>query len=123
METVRKYIDLSTKFLEKRQIESARFHAEQLLAECLKIDRVQLYMRLDYPLADNEIEAYRKKIKLFKELKDDQKMTVRFIFKSLQESFNKNNIPEAELSARYIIAHHLQIKPIELAMHYDVHTA
>lgn len=53
------YIRLSTEFLERRGIDTARLDAEVLLASVLKRDRVYLYVNFDQPLEPEEIDAYR----------------------------------------------------------------
>lgn len=119
METIRHFIKVTSEFFAKKNIANHRFHAEQLLAETLKIDRVQLYLRLDYPMSDSEIAAYRQKVKLFNIEKSEGKSTVRFVLNALVESFIKHEIPEAEISAKYIVAHALLVKPVELPLHYE----
>jgi release factor glutamine methyltransferase len=59
MLTVLDSIKLSTEYLEKKGIESARTNAELLLADVLKCKRLQLYLSFDRPLKDNEIQKYR----------------------------------------------------------------
>ena len=56
------YIRLSTDFLARRGIESARLDAEVLLAYVLQQDRVYLYVHFDQPLEPSEVDAYRELI-------------------------------------------------------------
>lgn len=53
------YVRLSTEFLERRGIESARLDAEVLLGHVLQRDRVYLYVHFDQPLEPDEVDAYR----------------------------------------------------------------
>lgn len=57
-------ISRTTKFFEAKQIESPRVDAEVLLANLLKVDRIQLYVSFDKPLEANEISAYREMVKM-----------------------------------------------------------
>ena len=57
--TVLESLQLSTDFLEKKGIESARLNAELLLAEILKCKRLDLYLKFDQPLKENEVGIYR----------------------------------------------------------------
>ncbi|MEW6701907.1 MAG: peptide chain release factor N(5)-glutamine methyltransferase [Bacteroidota bacterium] len=52
-------LKLSTEFLEKKGIESPRLNAELLLAEILNCKRLDLYLKFDRPLDENEITKYR----------------------------------------------------------------
>lgn len=119
METIRHYIEKSSDYLQKKKIDNYRFHAEQLLAECLKIDRLQLYLRLDFPINDEEIAAYRRKLQVFNSTQSQADHSLKAIYQALLKSFEKNNIPEPDISAKYIIAHALQIKPIEIPLSYS----
>lgn len=53
---------LSTEYLEKKEIESARLNAELLLADILGCKRLDLYMSYDRPLMENEVARYREYI-------------------------------------------------------------
>ncbi|MBA4407682.1 peptide chain release factor N(5)-glutamine methyltransferase [bacterium] len=59
MLTVLESLKLSTDFLEKKGIESARLNAELLLTEILGCKRLDLYLKFDQPLKDGEIDQYR----------------------------------------------------------------
>ena len=52
-------LNRSTDFLNKKGIESPRLNAELLLVEVLKCNRIDLYLRFDKPLKDNELVQYR----------------------------------------------------------------
>lgn len=57
--TVLESLQLSTGFLEKKGIESSRLNAELLLSEILKCKRLDLYLKFDQPLKENEVSIYR----------------------------------------------------------------
>ena len=57
--TVLEVLNRSTDFLDKKGIESPRLNAELLLTEILKCNRIDLYLRFDKPLKENEIGKYR----------------------------------------------------------------
>lgn len=59
MLTVLESLQLSTNFLEKKGIESPRLNAELLLAEILNCKRLDLYLKFDQPLKENEVDKYR----------------------------------------------------------------
>lgn len=52
-------IQLSTEYLDKKGIESPRINAELLLADILKCKRLDLYLRFDQPLSNEEKDKYR----------------------------------------------------------------
>ena len=59
MLTVLESLELSSKFLEKKGIESARMNAELLLAHILECQRLDLYLRFNQPLNTIETNTYR----------------------------------------------------------------
>jgi len=59
MLTVLESLQLSSDYLEKKGIESARMNAELLLADILKCGRLDLYLKFDKPLTDEETSIYR----------------------------------------------------------------
>lgn len=59
MLTVLESINLSTEYLEKKGIDSARTNAELLLASILKCKRLDLYMSFNRPLSEDEKSKYR----------------------------------------------------------------
>ncbi len=63
MITVLEAIKLSTEYLEKKDVESARANAEILLAEILNCKRLDLYLTFDKPLKENELNLYREFIR------------------------------------------------------------
>lgn len=63
MLTILNAIELSKEYLEKREVESPRINAELLLAHILKCKRMDLYLRFEQPLKDDEVAEYRELIR------------------------------------------------------------
>jgi release factor glutamine methyltransferase len=63
MLTILKSIELSTDYLVNKGVDSARINAELLLAHILKCKRMDLYLKFDQPLSEQEIVEYRELIK------------------------------------------------------------
>lgn len=59
MLTLIEVLTKSTEYLEKKGIDSARLNAELLLAEVLNCKRLDIYLRFDKPLAEDELVKYR----------------------------------------------------------------
>ncbi len=59
MLTVLESLELSSKFLDNKGVESARMNAELLLAHILECKRLDLYLRFNQPLNKNETDIYR----------------------------------------------------------------
>jgi len=63
MITILEAINLSTKYLSEKGIESPRVNAELLLAEIIGCKRLDLYLSFERPLAETELQKYRDFIK------------------------------------------------------------
>ena len=61
--TVLEAIQKSTEFLAKKNVESPRLNAEQLLAHLLKMPRMKLYLNFDRALSASETDALRELVK------------------------------------------------------------
>ncbi len=59
MPTVLEILDVSSKFLDEKGIESPRLNADLLMAHVLKCRRLDLYLMFDRPLKEPELEEYR----------------------------------------------------------------
>ncbi|MEP0862750.1 MAG: peptide chain release factor N(5)-glutamine methyltransferase [Ignavibacterium sp.] len=59
MITVLEALNLSTDYLNKKGIESARLNAELMLASILNCKRLELYLMFDRPLDETELQQYR----------------------------------------------------------------
>lgn len=60
---IKELLNRSDQFLAQRGIESSRLDAEVLMAELLDMERINLYVKYDYPLKNSEINNYRQMIK------------------------------------------------------------
>lgn len=60
---IKELLNRSDQFLAKNGIESSRLDAEVLMAELLEMERINLYVKYDYPLKSSEIDTYREMIK------------------------------------------------------------
>ncbi len=61
--TILDVLKLTTGFFCDRCIESSRISAELLLAHVLNVNRLDLYLRFDQPLYDEELDRYRELIR------------------------------------------------------------
>ena len=55
METVSYFLNKTTEHFLSKSIDKAKYIAEKLLADTLKIDRLELYLQLQRPLTEEEI--------------------------------------------------------------------
>lgn len=60
---IKELLNRSDQFLAEKGIESSRLDAEVLMADLLDMERINLYVKYDYPLKNAEINKYRKMIK------------------------------------------------------------
>jgi len=60
--TIRRVLGWTTGFFQRKEIESARLDAELLIADALSIERMQLYLDIDKPLAAEELAAVRARV-------------------------------------------------------------
>lgn len=51
------------KYLQRFGVSNARLDAEVLLADLLDMERINLYVKFDYPLQQDELSTYRKRLK------------------------------------------------------------
>ncbi len=61
--TILKLVEWTTTYFNSRGVESPRASAEILLAHALNLNRIDLYLRYDQPLCDDELERYKALIK------------------------------------------------------------
>ncbi|MFC1579757.1 peptide chain release factor N(5)-glutamine methyltransferase [Thermodesulfobacteriota bacterium] len=57
--TIKELLQVTSKYLTEKNIESPRLCSEILLAHLLQTTRVELYLHFEKPLHDREIESYR----------------------------------------------------------------
>jgi release factor glutamine methyltransferase len=60
--TVSEILDKTTGYLKKKGIPEPRIDAEVLLAHILKIERLEIYLNLDWQLTEKDLSAYEKLI-------------------------------------------------------------
>ncbi len=109
MLTVLEAIKLSTDYLAKKGIESARTNAELLLADILNCTRLKLYLSFDRPLSDIEKERYREFIQRRGKYEPLQYITGKVEFFGLEFIIRPNVLiprPETEFLIETIIARH-----------------
>jgi release factor glutamine methyltransferase len=61
--TIGRLLEVTTAFLDKKEIESPRLCTDILLAHALQMDRVKLYLHYDQPLTEGEIARFRSLVK------------------------------------------------------------
>jgi release factor glutamine methyltransferase len=59
MKTVRELIQVTTDYLEGKEVTSARLNAERLLADALGLTRIELFMQYDRPVVGKELDIFR----------------------------------------------------------------
>jgi release factor glutamine methyltransferase len=62
MKTLLDILKLSKEFLEQRKIANPRRQAEELIADCLELNRMQLYMQYDRPMTEAELVELRSRL-------------------------------------------------------------
>ncbi len=90
MLTVLESLKLSTQFLEKKGIESARMNAELLLSHILECQRLDLYLRFNQPLNRKETDIYREFITRRADFEPYQYIVGEVEFYGLKFFVNKN---------------------------------
>jgi len=98
--TIRDLLKVTSDYLKHKDIEAPRLSAEVLLAHLLSVDRVQLYLRFDQPLKEEELAKYRALIKRRLNREPMQYITGSQEFWSLDFSVNPSVLiprPETEL--------------------------
>lgn len=106
MITVLDSIKLSTEYLEKKGVESPRLNAELLLADILKCKRLDLYLKYDQPLSEDEINKYREYISRRAKREPLQYIIGKVDFFGLELKINKSVLiprPETEILVETII--------------------
>jgi release factor glutamine methyltransferase len=61
--TIGEMLNRAAEYLQQKGLENARLNAETLLGTVLNLSRVDLYLRFDRPLTDEELPAFRSLIK------------------------------------------------------------
>ncbi|WP_374076650.1 peptide chain release factor N(5)-glutamine methyltransferase [Bdellovibrio bacteriovorus] len=60
---LKEILDKTTAFFKDKKIESPRLDAELLLAHGLKLERIQLYLRFDQPMKEDELAVLRELVR------------------------------------------------------------
>ncbi|BDQ02075.1 peptide chain release factor N(5)-glutamine methyltransferase [Ignavibacterium sp.] len=106
MITVLEALNLSTDYLNKKGIESARLNAELMLASILNCKRLELYLMFDRPLDDNELQLYRSFLSRRAQREPLQYILGEVEFFNVKLKVNKSVLiprPETELLVEKII--------------------
>lgn len=90
MKTVRSLIELSTQFLSHKGVASARRHSEDLLAFCLGVKRLDLYLDYDRPVEEVEVDHFRSFIKQKGERRPFEYITGKSFFLGLELRVNSD---------------------------------
>jgi len=59
LKSIKEVIELSSDYLAKAGVESARVDAEWLIGHALKLNRMELYLKFDKPLSEDELSQIR----------------------------------------------------------------
>uniref|UniRef100_A0A832G652 Release factor glutamine methyltransferase n=1 Tax=Ignavibacterium album TaxID=591197 RepID=A0A832G652_9BACT len=111
MITVLEALILSTEYLNKKGIESARLNAELMLAHILNCKRLQLYLMFDRPLDENELSLYREFLARRAKREPLQYILGEVEFYNIKLKVNKDVLiprPETELLVEKIIKDYSQ---------------
>ncbi len=60
---LKEILDKTTNFFKDKKIESPRLDAELLLAHGLKLERIQLYLKFDQPMKEDELVILRELVR------------------------------------------------------------
>lgn len=117
MLTILEAIKLSTDYLEKKGIESARLNCELMLAEILNCKRLDLYLAFEQPLKDYEVDKLREWIGRRGKFEPLQYIIGKADFYGAQ--FNVNSLvliprPETEILVDRIIAQNKNRKQLSI---------
>jgi release factor glutamine methyltransferase len=102
--TVLEVIQRSTEFLANKGVEPARLQAELLLADTLKLQRMQLYLNFERVLTPAELEPYRELVRRRAQREPLQHIVGSTSFCGLEITVNRNALvprQETELLAEY----------------------
>jgi len=98
--TVLRLILWSADYLGEKGVENGRLDAEHLLAKAVGVDRLQLYLDYDRPLAEAELEDFRPLLKRRAKREPLQYILARQAFRELQLEVSREVLiprPETEL--------------------------
>ncbi len=104
--TILEGIQLTTEYLEKKGVDSARMNAELMLANILKCKRLDLYLQFDKPLKDEEVSLYREYLKRRSQFEPLQYILGTVEFYGLEFKVNRSVLiprPETEILIETIL--------------------
>ena len=107
MLTVLESIKLSTEYLQSKGIESPRINAELLLANILNCKRLDIYLKFDQPLKEDEIKIYQEYIRRRGKFEPLQYIIGSVEFFGLEFKVNKSVLiprPETEILVETVIS-------------------
>jgi len=105
MKQLGEVLKLSTSFLQERGVARARRTAEELLAHCLQMKRLDLYMAFDRPLSEPELVMLRPLVKRCSEHEPVEYVIGTVEFAGCQLAINQNVLiprPETELLVEWV---------------------
>ncbi len=105
MKQLGEVLQLSTTFLQERGVARARRTAEELLAHCLQMKRLDLYMAFDRPLQEQELTALRPLVKRCAEQEPVEYVLGTVEFAGCKLTVNRNVLiprPETELLVEWV---------------------
>lgn len=120
--TVIEAVNLSEEYLKKKKVDEARINAELLLADILNCKRLDLYLKFDRPLSQEEISLYREYLKRRGEREPLQYILGYTEFYGIKFKVNRNVLiprPETELLVEKVID---ELKNIPDAKFLDIGT-
>lgn len=116
MPTILEVINLSTKYLREKGIDSPRMNAELLLAHTLKMPRLQLYLSYELPLKEEELKIMRNYLKKRGEFEPLQYIIGETDFFGLKLKTDKRALvprPETELLVEEIIRQYKDFEKVK----------
>jgi release factor glutamine methyltransferase len=105
--TIRKLLNVSSHYLERKQIDQPRLTAEILLAHSLGTERLDLYLNGEKPLGESEIAQFRNLVRRRVTREPLQYITGRQEFRSLPFAVGPGVLiprPETELLVERVLA-------------------
>lgn len=125
MKQLNEVLQLSTTFLQERKITRARRIAEELIAHCLQMKRLDLYMSFDRPMEEKELTALRPLLKRCAEHEPVEYVLGAVEFADCKVALNRSVLiprPETEILVEWIKKRLKTWGPLEGKVLWDVCT-
>jgi release factor glutamine methyltransferase len=116
--TVKEIVNLTINFLKNKNLPNFRYSSENIIAESLNLNRIDLYIQFERPLTDEEILICRKNLQAFINQQNIEYNLID-IFQYFLNKLKKNYITEAKRSVEEIFSYVLNIKRLELAFNHN----